>query len=433
LTKQTTGLLVGFPFLIGTMLIVGKLRGLRSSGRSSLAMLLGAALPVAPTFLWLYQNGAWSSYVDQVAVRGPASKGGFTAALLRPLVTTIQSPELNDAIGLFVIASLAFALAWLYTAARARTSAGAPFPTHSYLLAAVLLVFATGLLATVRPYWDSRTFPLAAVYLGLIGSFALLVTTAAEWWRTGLSFPLAQKALLAGVSFAAAYAQSTSWAAWEPMALPALALVLAYLLDLPRRIDHAAWLRPATVIVCMGLIVVGTWRKTSGPATWGGWYEPPIMQSRFASARPELSGFRLSEGTRAFYDNVTDLIQRHSQYDDPILVFPYMPILYGLADRRPATFAFQHWTDVCPEYVANADMDHLLAHPPAVMVILELTDSYYAQQEQAYRHGQTSAQRRMLVELARMTRDYKLCGKFLAPGTNLPIKVWVRRDKVSCD
>jgi hypothetical protein len=221
-----------------------------------------------------------------------------------------------------------------------------------------------------------------------------------------------------------------SWAAWEPMALPALAVVVAYLIDLPRRFDHAAWLRPATVILCMGLIVVGTWRKTAAPATWGAWAEPPVTEARFGSTRPELAGFRLSAGTRDFYDGVTEIIQRHSNPDEPILVFPFMPIFYGLADRQPATFAFQHWTDVCPEDIANADMDTLLKHPPAVMVIMELPDGAYAQQEQAYRAGQISAQRRMVAELDRMTCDYKLAGKFLAPGTNRPIKVWVRRDKV---
>jgi hypothetical protein len=267
----------------------------------------------------------------------------------------------------------------------------------------------------------------------MIGTFVLFVAATAEWWRRGLSLALAQKGMLAGISFAAAYAQSVSWAAWEPMALPALAVVLAYLFDLPRRFNHAAWLRPVTNVLCMVLIVVGTWRKTAAPATWGGWTEPPITQARFGSSRPELAGFRLSEGTQEFYDKVTAIIERNSKHDERILVFPFMPIFYGLADRQPLTFAFQHWTDVCPEDVCNTDTDYLVEHPPAVMLIMELPDGVYAQQERDYRDGQPSAQRRLVAELDRMTRDYKLCSKLLAPGSNWPIKVWVRKAGVSGD
>jgi hypothetical protein len=267
----------------------------------------------------------------------------------------------------------------------------------------------------------------------MIGTLVLFVAAAAQWWRMGLTLSLAQKGMLAGISFAAAYAQSVSWAAWEPMALPALAVVLAFLFDLPRRFDHAAWLRPVTIVLCMALIVVGTWRKTAAPASWGGWTEPPITRARFGPLRPELAGFRLSEGTQEFYDNVTEIIQRNSTHDERILVFPFMPILYGLADRRPATFAFQHWTDVCPEDVCSTDTDYLIEHPPAVMVIMELPDAAYAQQERDYRDGQPSAQRRMVAELERMTGSYRLGGKLLAPGSNRPIKVWVRKAGVSGD
>jgi hypothetical protein len=433
LTKQTSGILVALTILAGTMLIVWTLRGLARSGALSLTMLLGASLPVGATFLWLFQNGAWTSYIDQVYVRGPASKGGLRAALIRPVVVSIQSPELGAAFGLLCIAFLAFAIAWLYTARREPRARVAPLASQWYLLAGVGLAIATGVWATVRPTWDSRTFPLAAVYLGMIGTFVLFVAATAEWWRRGLSLPLAQKGMLAGISFAAAYAQSVSWAAWEPMALPALAVVLAYLFDLPRRFNHAAWLRAVTIVVCMVLIVVGTWRKTAAPATWGGWTEPPITQAHFGSGRPELAGFRLSEGTQEFYERVTAIIERNSKHDERILVFPFMPILYGLADRQPLTFAFQHWTDVCPEDVCDTDTDYLVEHPPAVMVIMELPDWAYAQQERDYRDGQPSAQRRLVAELDRMTREYELFSKLLAPGSKRPIKVWVRKARVSSD
>src|SRR5262249_59726610 len=117
------------------------------------------------------------------------------------------------------------------------------------------------------------------------------------------------------------------------------------------------------------------------PARWGLGSEPPVLSGTVEPRTPGLAGFRLSPETAEFFDEVTRLIQEHTSPADPILVYPHMPILYGLADRPLATSAYMHWFDVCPDYLAVADAERLRRSPPRLMVVMELSPLVYSANE----------------------------------------------------
>src|SRR5262249_37833868 len=144
--------------------------------------------------------------------------------------------------------------------------------------------------------------------------------------------------LLAGVGFAAAYAMSMSWATFEPMALPSLAVCIAFLLEASPFRRARAPAGPVLVAVCLALVVRADWRKDTAPCSVVFWADPPLSASDTAPLSPRLAGFRLAPESAQFYDEIAQVIQAHSGRDDTVLIFPHLPMLYGLADRTFATF-----------------------------------------------------------------------------------------------
>lgn len=176
------------------------------------------------------------------------------------------------------------------------------------------------------------------------------------------------------------------------------------------------------VVTCIGLVAVGAWRKQFLPYSWV-WAEPPLSQSRNASALPELSGFLLSASTVRTFDGVTALIRRHSDPAERIWVYPAMAVFYGLADRRPSTFAVHHWMDTCPDEVAEKDALSLLADPPAVIVAQRWPLEAIAADERYFRSGGRSGQRRLHEVLEELLPRYALVGTF-------PTRAVVRRPPI---
>lgn len=177
-------------------------------------------------------------------------------------------------------------------------------------------------------------------------------------------------------------------------------------------------------------IFVASWRKHVSPYSWGFWTEAPLAESRVEPRTPGLEGFLLSEFTARFFDDVTMRIQEVSKPGDRLLVYPHMPIFYALSHRRPAGFVFSYWFDICPDEDAIRDANEILAHPPAVMVVLDVPPSVYLTSEAMYRRGRPSGQRRMAAAIATLSPQYRSTYQIPSPGSGLPVRVLVRSDRL---
>jgi hypothetical protein len=105
-----------------------------------------------------------------------------------------------------------------------------------------------------------------------------------------------------------------------------------------------------------------------------------------------------------------------------------MPMLYGLADRRPATFSYMHWLDVCPDHVAERDAARLVKSPPALMVVMTIPTEHLAVLEWSFRPaGQGAGQRVVEQAIEALLPRYDLVGEFVSPGIAAPIRVWALR------
>jgi hypothetical protein len=123
-----------------------------------------------------------------------------------------------------------------------------------------------------------------------------------------------------------------------------------------------------------------------------------------------------------------ELLKRYAGNKGTALIYPNMYSLYGLSGVRPATFAYQHWIDVCPDKVVRKDATTILEHPPDVIVLMEMPEFYYSFHEAHFRGRRFSGQRFMHNAITTLISGdrYKLMDTFVARG-HPPIKVWVLR------
>ena len=138
----------------------------------------------------------------------------------------------------------------------------------------------------------------------------------------------------------------------------------------------------------------------------------------------------LSRGTATFLDDVTAILRQSTGPDDRILAFPAFQIFYGLADRMPATFAFMHWLDVCPDHLAAADAARILADPPAAIVYMQLPPPAQGALEAQFRQGRPGGQRLLAETIEQLLPRYKVARVYRAPGSGFPVGVFVRNDAV---
>lgn len=427
LYKQTTGLLV--LAAVTVFLVVGTwaFASPREAVRSGLAEIAGLSLPVGAVLAWLAANAALPSFFDQVFVSGPASKGGLARSLVRPVAATIGSPQL----AFCAFLAIALLAGGVFLARPRPGSRGPGVPVIPAMTLVVLLLVIAGALGR-RIALTDRTLQLAAVYVGMLGGPVVAALAVARGRRGELAAEAVRdRVLLAAVGTVTALSMSISYPAFEPMAYPGLAIVLASFLDEAQSARAGAAGRNAIVALALVTVFVASWRKHVSPYDWGLWSEPSLDAPRAAPGTRGLEGFVLSESTARLFDDVTAAIRAFSREDDRLLVYPHMPIFFALSERRPAGFVFSYWLDICPDARAIADAREIQAHPPAVMLVADLPVAAYVRLESMFRSGRPSGQRVLAAAIERLAAGYRCVYRTEAAGTGLPVRVLVRNDRAA--
>ncbi|HJT77725.1 MAG TPA: hypothetical protein VJ739_11035, partial [Gemmataceae bacterium] len=440
LTKQTSGILVGLSAFVALFLALTWRHGARRAAADLLAVAAAALVPCAAMAGWLVANGAWSAYVDQVYLSGPSSKGGLGGALWRMVELVVWVPYWRTPVLVVVwITAIMVAL-------RNLPAASGPDGRRRLLLRVGALVAAGLVLLLVGrragySYADFRTLQLAGCAVGLAGSLAVLLLAlrhALQGRRDPATLVLG---VVGAVSFASSFALSLSWPLFEPMIWPGMALAFVAFWRGTPGAEQRRRLQALAVVVGVLLIGCSVWRKFEEPFGWGYWNEPPVAWTVREPNVPELAGFRLSPKSAALYEEVARLIHENARPDEPILVFPHMPLIYGIGERPLATFSYMHWLDVCPDNVAAADAERIRQHPPAVIVAPTFPDWVWDGEEMAFRSGRRSGQRQLVAAMRELEdREYRVAGEFrigeLPGGTDSPdfnskatlyLRVWVRQ------
>jgi hypothetical protein len=397
LTTQTTG--VGITLTLFVLIL------LCSAGRPALpatAALFAAGwmLPVAAVGRWLFENGALSSAVQILFGKGTSSKGPLWSVLSRPLVFPIVEGVYREPC---VAATLLLVAAWMLVR---RWRYAKP----------LALICAVGAGYEMSRHFFADIEPLAT-YLGLFGSAGISAYYFLAWLRGPLDETQKQNWILGGTSFAISYMLSLSWAAYQPLAIPSLAFVICFTWS---RVGPLV--RRGIMIGATGLAAVAFLLKVSQPYGWVSWMEPPIWTATHISRLPELRGMRLSPIAISTAEQATEAIQSACAADGRFFAYPYLPLLYVLSHRPPATFSYLPWFDVTPDYVAESDAKQLIADPPCAIAYLELSKETIETNERLFRNKADSGQRRLVSAITSLIGTYKIrFDRNLPGGTRLTI------------
>lgn len=395
LSKQTTGLAV--TATIAAVILLRE-RSWRERTASVLLFSAGWLLPVAIVIRWLLENDALRSFLDQILLRGGASKGGLWATLTRP-VAALFTP--GQDFGRLAILALLLLVAWRAMGHEAlRSSLLKLSPRLKLVMIAGALL--TVMLSSATLFGSPRKGQLILCYVTLLGSIAIVMSTLPRHFRERDSIVSGDKILFGSVAAALAYSCAMSYPVWEGMAVPGLSLVLAVGLQVDRdRAADLAWLRPCvTCALVLVQLVLSIGARQLRPYSWSQWIEPPVQSAWISPSQlPALAGFTLSESSLGKLESIVHAIQLHSKPSEPVFVFPHVPFLYVLAERRPPTFGYVHFIDVAPDDLVRKDLETLTQNPPAVFVTFTRLPGSDRYNELLFRGGGRSAQRDMAAYL----------------------------------
>jgi hypothetical protein len=383
-------------------------------GRWAITLLAGAAAMGGSIWAWLATHGLVDAMLS-VMQRAPEGKGGVARSLLRPLSLLWSLPSaVYPTVVAWILIGILVAL-WI-DHHRGRRDYG---PIVHVTAAAVGV-------ATLATYpGGTRLVTLFLTALGWWGSLAL----------AGLHLPRAVRSpndadrsivALGVLSFAIGYSFAVSWPLFENMALPGLALVIAAMLERPPSLHPRRWV-VAILVVAFGSVCVAWSRKATFPHSWGLWIEPAIYSPRGEVYQPVIAGMRPSKPSSDLYAAVSQVAQQFSAPNEPIYVFPNMPILYAIAERPAATYALAHWVDICPDFLGTEDGVRLKSRPPRLLIIREDPIDFVETEEMRYRGGVRSSVRDILEALEEIKPMYEKVRVFTDPAS-FPIGFYVRRD-----
>lgn len=429
LTKQTTGIGITFALAIAIGLIAIRECGRRGAAIRLLAYAAGWSIPTAAVGAWLTREGALKPFLDAAFVSGPASKGSLFAVLFRVVLQPLENPVHAADLALATLCAAVL----LLRMSRSRSCAPPPSRMSALLASAALGMAALGLGAALSYAGltppGARLFPLAenfAIRLGFMGSLGITAYYGILALRRSLDTAERQRLLLGAVSFASSYMLSLSWPAYQPMACPSLALVVALLLEEFAPLPGGAAVRGVVLAGSAALLFIASYLKTEQPFIWNGWSDPPVRRASATSERPQLAGLGLAPEAKEFVDRLTGLIDRHSRPEDPIFLFSYEPMYYFLTGRRPPTFAQVHFFDVAPDAICRLDAERLLAAIPPVIVDFVTPPDEFDRNEWIFRQGARSGQRDLYESMYALIRaHYRMEAVLHQPGGR-EVRVFVR-------
>jgi hypothetical protein len=432
-TKQTIGLGATLAVPAALALLAVRDRDRRALARALGRFALGWSLPVAAIAVWLGSGGALRPCVDQVFFAAASSKGPPVELLARIWQHPFTLPVLAWPARIGLAAALLTAVAVGLPAPAAAGRGGRAGLALAALVAALTLALGVTVLAGASlDLVALRAAQRRAVFLAQFGIQALLLLVAVRALRRPVAGDERDLAVLALVGAGTGAAMALSWPAGEGIAVPGLAVVVAWALDGPARHALASPLRLAAVAVAGWATAAVLPLKLAVPFSFAQWDEPRVALARERPHLPELAGLRISPRTAGALQVITRVVRAASRPDEPVLVFSAMPIYYWLAERRPATFAAVHWFDVTPDPVVEADGARLLAAPPPVIVWQWIPRRVAEGHEYYFRAGHRSALRTLGDELTRLLQErYVLAASFPALNRQPPIEVYVRADRAA--
>lgn len=432
--KQSSGLI----FLIFCYLVLAFLLIVLKEKRRMLACHLAISVGVGvlfygAMFLFLYGEGSLSQYFYYNFKASISAKGGSIFAMLFGWIGRDTLPFIVGVLGALAILA---GIWWLSRYSRERGGEVIDYSRRAKLIfAAASLLIVSLIVVLVGVFYEQLQyvfFPLPQLMTVLM--FAVLLFAA-----MGLSYifkwrfvPVGRERwhryfFMSGSVAILGLAVCTSGGVSESQLALGYGLVAAVILPHLRfsRGQLAAGVLAALMLMQGGV----AWsRKYARIYAWWGLRIDTVAEQTEVLEAPLLAGIKADANYAAMYNGVYHAALTHTTKDDPIFVFPHMPVLYLMTDRDRATNTAIQWFDVSTDAAVLADIEVLREAPPKMLVLSSVPDFVVESHERSFRGGAESglgAMRRFLSEFVEekgytSLAEYVLCDGYVVTVWLLP-------------
>jgi hypothetical protein len=427
MAKQTTGVGI-FPIFLLLFLLNNPGIPIRKRFYAAMEFVAGWSIPVGLLLAWLARGDAFGEFVNQVFAKGTSSKGSLLTIVFRPVLTLFYNETLAFA---FILAALTVAGIAILCRRQLRgwrevDGAGSPLPLAMgivFALAAGFLIAGSGLMSIGVAAFTSTAASVALIFVTYIGCTILAVRYSVKIFFGNRDQQDWQMWLLATISFMVAYMFSLSFAAYERMLIPGFAFLASWFLHHQVNSKRAKFAAGLVTVLGMLLIANAAVRKLTWPYVWENWIDGPILAQTVEPRFPELRGLRITRESDAFLTRVATAIEKHSLPTQSIFCYPNYALFYVLSHRSSAAFAYMHWFDVTPDYLAHEDALKIREGRPAVILFVDMPETDIARLERIFRGNKRSGQRELISTIASLP-GYRVVDTVPIPGVGYSLKIY---------
>lgn len=427
LTKQSNGSLIAAFLFLGILLSTSVINK-KCMLKSTLGFLVGAILPTSIVAIWLLWKGAWEDFYQQAVIGAIHAKGSLDLIFFSWIKNLLIPQYFHQ---LYYIATILLVLGyWRLFIGKVN------YPVINHLKKEWIFLLAFGMIAAclIIPFYNFQTIMKTSEHYALkfnnhIIVIAIAISFLYFWYELFRLFLLKQKTpaiIIPALALGFIFGCGTSAGLTETGVFLGFGLFLCYVFSL-KGFFHVG--KFFCFALCLSLMLFFINKKYSQPYAW--WYmsTPPIKESVSTSDIPLIKGFYLPPQTIAQLKSIGTIIQENTNTQDPILAFPNIPIFYLLGNRWADLKAIVHWPDFLPDNLAQTEAKKILAHPPKVIIYLDLPELVWSTHESLFRHNQVSGQRAIIAAIVKLTsRKEGYALKTVIPINNdVRIKVWVRK------
>lgn len=432
-TKQTVGggIVVALAVAIASLSL--RDRGFQRTCFRLFAYCAGFAIPTAALFLWLADKGALGTFLRILFLDGPSAKGSLLVTFTRILYDPNPS-HLLRVLYLPVAAGTMIAVVLIARRAKEKEIVSERNWKIAFVAAASLAALAVGYEVGLEGsrFGGPRVPFHWSILAGLsfFGALAFAIYYAVQLFRRRLTPVERQRWILALVSIWIAYTLSWSASPWGPMGLPALAIVIAFVLQDLGQQPWERLLKYGIAAFVPLLLLTFEYGKVVCPFAWQRWVSPPISRAVATSDQPVLHGIRMAPRIAEVTDEITETIEKYSHPGEPVYIYSFQPLWYVMSDRWPPTYAQVHYFDVAPDNICRSDALRILKARPPVIVDFDSDPKSLTYGEAAFRGGKPSGQRYLHDRMYQLIgAEYRLQASLSYPASQEPVKIYVRKDR----
>lgn len=178
--------------------------------------------------------------------------------------------------------------------------------------------------------------------------------------------------------------------------LPFVSLLAGLILASMNRFRLISALLVVAVLFAMFEVVVT--QKQVSPYSWHGWTVESTVTAEGGYRNtdiPELQNFVFSCDDATAYESIVGVIESNTNEYDTVFQFCSIPLFNVITQRDIGTYAPMTYIDVCPDYVAEIDLEELKANPPKAIIWNEFGDDTWLFLDNYHRNSDSSGQEKI--------------------------------------